>query len=82
MLLNGSRITKIAFAFHPVAAWLHSSHTQLLQLCKLFGAEENSVVSMSVCGLQKEHEDSLILLKSGLGRRMQKNGNKPVVMRS
>lgn len=40
VLLNDSRTTKIAFAFHSVAAWLHSSHTQTLQLRKLWGAEK------------------------------------------
>lgn len=47
----------------PFILWQHGDtappHTQLLQLCKLLGAEENSVASMSMCGLQMEHGDSL-----------------------
>lgn len=48
VLLTGSKITKIACAFHPVAAQLHSSHTQTLQLCKLWGVEKKCSFSISV----------------------------------
>lgn len=77
MLLNGSRVTKIACVFYLMAAWLHSSHTQILQLCKLWGEKKN-VVTLSVCGLQTEHEDSLEMQ----AEKADAEGTKSLVMGS